>query len=341
MFHKWMFHAKSCLYQGFHGQNVKTTSPGRAMVQAVSPAATSEAQHVNTPPSSTERKAGHLPAWRGITVGARGRTMAETQKKPQQYNPDKAALAEMFDRIRQVEAIELNRQAERALQKKLDGIAAAPHSAREARAAHIAETYGIELHRARFLVRSLNSIESLAIDIADTLEWDHEGDAADRAQELAGITDWSPEGLADKFHNIGPNYALANTYLRVRRLMDSAERGDLIYVVGELAEVARNLLAASADHRVSAIASSNASSRWTWLEDVKAEVFRRRKEDKERSAAEGHTISRAKSIEAMREDIRAFYNQKAVENGRKDAMTVDNTNAERLLERWCREAGID
>ena len=187
--------------------------------------------------------------------------MAETQKK-QQYNPDKAALAEMFDRIRQVEAIELKRQAERGLQKKLDGIAAAPHSAREVRAAHIAETYGIELHRARFLVRSLNSIESLAIDIADALEWDHEGDAVDRAQAVAGITDWSPEGMADKFLNSGPDYALANAYLRVRRLSEAAERGDLIYVVGELADVARHLLGEGARRQLSAAGHNAAEGRW-------------------------------------------------------------------------------
>ena len=188
--------------------------------------------------------------------------MAETQKKPQQYNPDKATLVEMFDRIRQLKGVELDNQAVRNLQAKFDGIVAASHSAHEARAAHIAETYGIELHRARFLVRALNSIESLAVDIADTLEWDHEGDAVDRAQAIAGITDWSPEGLADKFFNSGPDYALANAYLRVRRLSEAAERGDLIYVIGELADVARHLLGEGARRQLSAAGHNAAEGRW-------------------------------------------------------------------------------
>lgn len=188
--------------------------------------------------------------------------MVKTAEQIQHYNPDESSLAEVLRKGREIEARVCARPAMKAMRKKMDGTLVGAMAAQEARAVELASIHGIDIYRARLMGRSLNSLNSFAADIAEELKWKHGDDAEERAFRLAVPTDLSIEGYAQKMVDGGPDLPLAQEYLRVLRIVESVEQGNLIYAIGELAEVGRHLLGAVAEKAQSDANRASVNVRW-------------------------------------------------------------------------------
>ncbi|GGD58289.1 hypothetical protein [Pseudoxanthomonas indica] len=255
-------------------------------------------------------------------------------KALQNYNPDEALLSEVSARIREVERIALAKPAVSKISALFDQRTVEAAQRHEARIAHLAEKLGIDKTGARLTARALDSLDSLALEIADKLEWDHEGDAFQKATEAAVPDDWSPEGMAARFFN--PDYELASAYLQVRKITESVERGDLLWAIGDLADVARRTLGDDSHRELSATNSANAKSGWSWLDEVAQVAVDRRKADLKDDPVKYK--ARAASVRKMLPEIRALYDEKG--RARNVRLHKDEHQACRTIDGWLVAAGI-
>ena len=226
------------------------------------------------------------------------------------------------------------------VRSQLDDVLVKPTRAQKSRAMELAAKYEIDPERAYQIVHALNQLEALALQIAFALDWEHMGDAITHAEWVAGLSEIKPDDLKQEFEYRHTEGRLANAYIAVRRVADATERGEYVFAVGHLANVARHLLGDSVRQHVSTTNSAKATKRWSWLEEVQEEVANRRAADKARAAGLGRKMSRAKSLDQMLDEIRIIYDRKAAENNAAK-LTPSRENALRLLEKWCRTMGID
>lgn len=254
----------------------------------------------------------------------------DKKKAAQDYFPDEQLFSEIAARIREVERIELATPPAAKVANLLEQRTREAAERFEKRIVQLAEKLGIDHARARVGVRTLDTLDSLALEIADKLEWEHEGDAVERATEIVASDDWSPEGMAARYFN--PNYDLANAYLSVRRISDAVERGDLLWALGDLAESWRRTLGSDKHQELSASNSSNAKAGWDWREEVLQFAFERRAQD----LAQHPKKSRRQSVIDMQAEVVALYNERgAVRN-----VTMKDTNAFRNIYEWFTERGV-